>query len=366
VQVAVIGSGIFGVTAALELRARGCDVVLADFGSIPNALAESTDISKAVRMDYGADEDYCERMERALVKWRESELFHETGVMYLSRGPMQPGGFEHDSFQVLTRRGHAPQRLGPAELRARFPAWNTSLFVDGYFNPQGGWAESGRVVAQLLKKARVAGVRVREALRVRSLEELDFEHLVLCTGAWTPQLLPELAGCFVTSGQPVFHLRPVLPTRFEAGVFPTYGADIATTGWYGFPMHPSGVLKIANHGPGRVVSPDGPRHVMPDQLRALREFLSTAFPELMDAPIAATRTCIYCDTRDGHLWIARHPQREGLTVATGGSGHAFKFAPLLGGWIADAVLGVANPELHKFRWRPEIAPARTEEAARFT
>lgn len=26
----------------------------------------------------------------ALAKWRESELFHETGVMYLSRGPMKP------------------------------------------------------------------------------------------------------------------------------------------------------------------------------------------------------------------------------------------------------------------------------------
>lgn len=363
-NVSVIGAGIFGVTAALELRARGCDVTLCDFGPIPNPLAESTDLSKAVRMDYGADEDYCARMERALVKWRESDLFHETGVMFLSRGPMRPGGFEHDSFEVLTRRGHALQRLTPAELRARFPAWNGELFVDGYFNPSGGWVESGRIVASVLEKARAAGVRVREGVRVERLDAVEADHVVLCTGAWTAQLLPELDGCFVQSGQPVFHLEPAQPSRFEAGVFPTFGADIAKTGWYGFPLHPSGVLKIANHGPGRRLSPDGPRDVTEEQHRALRDFLAVAFPELRDAPIAATRTCIYCDTRDGHLWIARHPQREGLTVATGGSGHAFKFAPLLGGWVADAVLGVANPDLAKFRWRPEIAPARTDEAAR--
>ncbi|MBL8952022.1 MAG: FAD-dependent oxidoreductase [Myxococcaceae bacterium] len=363
-HVAVVGAGIFGVTAALELRRRGCDVTLHDFGPIPNPLAESTDVSKAVRMDYGADDDYCARMERALAKWRESPLFHETGVMYLSRAPMAPGGFEHDSWQVLTRRGHRLQRVGPVDIRARFPAWNADVFVDGYFNPEGGWAESGRVVASLLEEARSAGIRVHENLRIEGLEDVKAEHVVLCTGAWTSKLLPELAGSFVESGQPVFHLKPRDPSRFEAGVFPTYGADIATTGWYGFPMHPSGVLKIANHGPGRRLDPDGPRDVTAASERVLREFLRVGFPQLHDAPIVATRTCIYCDTRDGHLWIARHPQRENLTVATGGSGHAFKFAPLLGAWIADAALGVPNPELHRFRWRPELVSQRTEEAAR--
>lgn len=374
-HVVVVGAGVFGVTAALELRARGLDVTLVDFGRIPSPLAESTDLSKAVRADYGADESYCAQMERALAKWRESPFFHETGVMYLSRGPMQPGGFEHDSFEVLTRRGHRPQRLGPDELRRRFPAWNPELFVDGYFNPEGGWAESGRVVAALLAEARARGVHVLEDTRcdrlvmrgdrVAGVGALEAEHVVLCTGAWTTKLLPELAGCFVLSGQPVFHLKPAAPERFEADLFPTYGADIATTGWYGFPLHPTGVLKIANHGPGRVVDPDGPRDVLPAQEQTLRDFLKLAFPELHTAPVVATRTCVYCDTRDGHFWIARDPAREGLTVATGGSGHAFKFAPLLGGWVADAVLGVANPELHRFRWRPELAPPKSEEAARF-
>jgi glycine/D-amino acid oxidase-like deaminating enzyme len=189
--------------------------------------------------------------------------------------------------------------------------------------------------------------------------------VVLCSGAWTSLLVPSLAGCFTASGQPVFHLSPREPARFEAARFPTYGADIATTGWYGFPLHPSGVLKIANHGPGRVLPPDEARDVPAAEERALRDFLAVAFPELHAAPIVARRTCVYCDTRDGHFWIARDPSRDGLTVAAGGSGHAFKFAPLLGGWIADAAQGVPNPDLQRFRWRPEIAPPKIEEAARY-
>ena len=62
----------------------------------------------------------------------------------------------------------------------------------------------------------------------------------------------------------------------------------------------------------------------------------------------ATRVCVYCDTLDEHFWIAPDPERRGLIVAAGGSGHAFKFAPLLGEWIGDAVEGKV---IERFRWR---------------
>jgi glycine/D-amino acid oxidase-like deaminating enzyme len=50
-------------------------------------------------------------------------------------------------------------------------------------------------------------------------------------------------------------------------------------------------------------------------------------------------------------------------VATGGSGHAFKFAPVLGDLVADAAEGAPPPLGGKFAWRPGAA-ARPEEAAR--
>jgi glycine/D-amino acid oxidase-like deaminating enzyme len=66
----VVGAGIFGVTAALALRRRGVQVTLFDQGHVPHPLAESTDISKIVRLDYGDDETYTTMMERALDAWR--------------------------------------------------------------------------------------------------------------------------------------------------------------------------------------------------------------------------------------------------------------------------------------------------------
>src|SRR3954451_3662025 len=115
--VVVVGAGIFGVASALELRRRGHAVTLVDPGPLPHPLAESTDISKIVRLDYGSDEAYTAMMETALEGWRRgnrgwpSPLFHETGVMFVTRRPMAPGGFEHDSHATLVRRGHRVERL---------------------------------------------------------------------------------------------------------------------------------------------------------------------------------------------------------------------------------------------------------------
>ncbi len=382
-NVVIVGAGIFGVSATIELRERGDDVTLLDAGAIPHPLAESTDISKAVRLDYGADEAYTAWMERALEGWRRfneslpAPLFHETGVTFLARGEMAPGGFEYESHAVLTKRGHRVEVLDATAIARRFPAWNAAVFTSGYFNPAGGWAESGRVVAAQLARARSMGVIVREDARAERILErsgrvsgvelaggsrLDAEAIIVAAGGWTGALVPEIAGCFRTAGQPVFHLAPAHLDRFEAERFPVFGADIARTGYYGFPLHPaSGVVKVANHGAGREMPSASPtRLIATSEERAMRDFFGESIPELGGAPLAGSRVCVYCDTRDEHFWIAPSPSLTNLVVATGGSGHAFKFAPLLGEWIARALAGDAEP---RFRWRPEIGVSH-EEAAR--
>jgi glycine/D-amino acid oxidase-like deaminating enzyme len=390
--VVVVGAGIFGVGAALALRSQGDAVTLVDPGALipPHPLAESTDISKIVRLDYGSDETYTEMMERALDGWRRwnaaargsgrEPLFHETGVMFLTRTPMAPGGFEHDSFELLGRRGHRLERLDAAAIRARFPAWNADRFVDGYFHPAGGWAESGKIVERLVEDARAAGVRLVPSFRAARILEsgsrvagvvddagarIDADLVVVTAGTWTPRLCPWLAPHLRSVGQPVFHLAPPADAaaRFAASSFPVFGADISRTGYYGFPLH-RGVVKIANHGIGREIDPDGARGervVTATEETALRELLKDAIPELAGAPAVTTRVCVYGDTWDQHFWIAPDPEREGLVVAGGGSGHAFKFAPLLGGLIADAARGVVVP---RFRWRTDAPRGRGEEQAR--
>jgi glycine/D-amino acid oxidase-like deaminating enzyme len=386
-KVIVVGAGINGVTAAIELKKRGHGVILVDPGPLPHPLAASTDISKAVRAAYGADEDYTLLAERSINLWRKWNeefgvgLYHETGVMFVRRREMQPGDFEYESFKMLERRGNRVARMNSAQLWNRFPAWNPELFRDGVLELEAGYAESGRVVAALVERAKSAGVELRQKSRFSRLDEGDDrvkgivldnrkriagDRVVIAVGAWTPYLLPFTKKFFRASGQPVFHLNPPRRDLFVPERFPVFGADITTTGYYGFPLDRDGIVKIANHGPGRAMSPDSSqRAVTSDDEENLREFLSWAIPELAKAPIVYTRVCMYCETHDGNFWIAPDPERAGLVIAAGDCGHGFKFAPVLGKIIADAVEEKSNPILEKFRWRPEVSIGAGTDVARF-
>ncbi|MEZ5366866.1 MAG: FAD-dependent oxidoreductase [Bryobacterales bacterium] len=232
-------------------------------------------------------------------------------------------------------------------------------------------------MAALTADARSRGVAVHENRGVCALENnsvrtadgsiFEADHVAVCTGSWTPYLLPELRGAMRATGHPVFHLKPKTPELFVDAAFPTFLADVSRSGWYGFPLHPrEGVVKVANHGVGLELDPyRDPRVVTEDDHRSLRTFLSAAMPALADAEVVFTRRCLYSDTLDGHLWIDRHPERANVTVAAGGSGHAMQMAPLLGGIIADAVEGKSNRWLERFRWRELSQGVHAEEESRY-
>jgi len=385
-KVIVVGAGINGVTAAIELRKRDHDVVLIDPGPLPHELAASTDISKAVRAAYGADEEYTDLAKRSIDLWRKwneqfgVELYHEVRVMFVRRREMKRGDFEFESFKMLKKRGHRIERMNSDRFWKRFPAWNPELYLDGVLELEAGYAESGRVVSTLVRRAKSLGIELREGVRFSQLDDDDRrvkgivlddgqriagDIVVMAVGAWTPYLLPFTKKFFRSSGQPVFHLKPQQPDLFAPQRFPVFGADITTTGYYGFPINRDGLVKIANHGPGREMSPESTeRAVTAEDEKNLREFLATTFPALADAPIVYSRVCMYCDTHNGHFWIARDPEREGLVIAAGDCGHGFKFAPVLGEIIADSVEKKPNPILQKFRWRPEVQPGSGVDVAR--
>jgi len=380
-SVVVLGGGVFGVSAALELRRRGHRVSLVDAGSIPHPDASSTDISKAMRMDYGSDGFYTDLARRSREGWLAwnraagEALYHEVGVLFLAGRPFEDGGFEADSYATLCALGVPLQRLDTATLVERFPAWSAGRHADGYFNPHGGYVESGRAVAWLKRRALEAGVELREGARGARLHEegsrvrgvvleddavVAGDWVVVAAGAWTPFLLPHLEEFMWPMGQPVIHYRPEDAGLFEARRFPVWCADIARTGRYGFPLGRDGLLKFGYHGPGRRHRPGEALEPTAREVADCRGYAERVFPVLAGAPVAGTRLCLYCDTWDGNFLIDRDPQRPGLIVAAGGSGHGFKFAPLLGGIVADVLEGRPGADAAPFAWRDPGERAREQ------
>lgn len=386
----IAGAGIFGITTAIELRKKHYRVGLLNPGQIPHPLAESTDISKIVRMEYGTDEEYMDMAARSIVKWKEwndffgKTLYHETGFLVLSQTSLEaaPDSFESASYAMLLKKGYQPQRLSSEDLIKFYPVFNPSLYVDGFYHAQGGYAEARKVVETLLQYALQLGVDVypqqtaqkilvveNKVTSVITREGKKFAagNLIVCAGNYTPFLVPDLQPYIKISGHPVFHIQPQKPRLFTYPHCTVFAAAISQSGWYGFPLHPrEHVVKIANHGRGiTILNPENAeRKVSENDYNALQFFLKKSIPALADSPVVYTRLCGYTDTLDGHFWIDRHPEIKGLTIGTGGSGHAFKMAPVIGEMIANAAEGSSASVSSRYRWRHLESHTKILEEAR--
>jgi sarcosine oxidase/L-pipecolate oxidase len=149
--------------------------------------------------------------------------------------------------------------------------------------------------------------------------------------------------------------------------------DGAEGGLYGFPRTEDGYFKIGYRGT-KYTNPqkqdDGVERSVPvtrwtegdklkqiptQAMKVLKRFTEEYLPELGNEgiDIEMTRVCWYNDSYDNHLIIDRVPEQDGLFVATAGSGHAFKYLPILGKWIVDIIEGVGmdRPAVKAWKWR---------------
>jgi glycine/D-amino acid oxidase-like deaminating enzyme len=382
-KILIVGAGIFGVTASISLRRRGYEVHLFEKGKIPNPNASTTDISKMIRADYGADTFYMDMMLEAFKGWEKwnkewpQPLYHPVGFLLMTYEKVKEGSLEYESRQAFEERGIPVQPVTPELLAEQFPAWEHAPFKDGYYNPLGGWAESGAVLTQLAATAKEEGVIIHEDTPVMSFmangdsvggiftedgQVIGADRIIVSAGAWSAHLVKELKDKIQVTGQPVYHFKPKFDLPYKEHHFPGWSADISTTGWYGFPVQKDGLVKVAHHGAGTIMDPNEKNDIPPHFYPSLNTFLSRNLPQLEHAPVDSARICYYCDSWDSDFYICRHPQLSNLTIACGGSGHGFKFAPIIGDLIADVTEGKPNPYAHRFAWRERGEGGRSEAA----
>ena len=97
-------------------------------------------------------------------------------------------------------------------------------------------------------------------------------------------------------------------------------------------------------------TPEAIRQIPVVASQVIQDFVQANFPDLLDCPVTS-RLCWYTDSFDNHFVIDFVPGTKGLMVATGGSGHGFKFLPNLGAYVVDRIEGKENDFLQHWEWR---------------
>jgi len=353
----VLGAGVIGAAAALRLAGRGRTLLLERHAFL-HERGSSHGGSRIFRHAY-EDVDHVRLAVAADAAWRALEeasgerLLHRTGGLDLGAA----GRGDLDAIEGALRAvGRPVERFGGAEVRARFPAFAVGDDVEALYQPDAAIVPATRAVATLLREAAALGAELRDREPVAAIHvgahgvevvtaagRYAADALVVAAGAWLADLLPDLALPLHVEQQQVLYLRVGADARpFAPGRMPLF-ID-RRGGIYGFPLfdRPHAV-KVSDHeGAPTIELARRSFDVDPQRAAATVAAARRLLPGLT-AEIVEAQTCLYTKTPDERFLLDRHPDHAHVVVAGGGSGHAFKFGPLLGEIAADLARGGATP-----------------------
>lgn len=326
------------------------------------------------------------------------ELERESGEkLFLRTGSMDIGPEDEATFQgsLLSCQTHGLDHevLTPAQLAARFPAWQVPPHYRACFQPAGGMLFPERVVAATARLARARGAVLREQItvvdvvptgwgaEVRTLSGETFRarKVILSPGAWAATLLAKstlglqsarlrtLAGMMRPERQVVTWYAPsaaaVSAQMYEPANFPVWIATMDKSHYYGFPLLEGGSpgLKIGRYHHAYEAIDTEARL---DDVEARKatgaldrtytdEFMRRMLRGVQAAPADAvqSQTCVFTNTPDEHFLIDSCPDKQFPQVAllSACSGHGFKFSSVIGEIMASLLTrGIEETE----QWLP--------------
>jgi gamma-glutamylputrescine oxidase len=345
VDVAIIGAGITGVSCALELASRGLRVRVYDARGIAEgasgrnggfALRGGAARYDVARETYGA--------ERARELWRRTEsaldrleslagdAFRRTGSLRLAADDEERGEIRAE-YEALREDGFA------AEWRDELPKLRPD-FRGAIFHPPDGSLQPAQFVRHLAARAVDEGVAFQEHHHVNSLDELDAEQIVIATDGSGRGLLPELDDALWPARGQVLATEPLQERLFTCPHYSRHGFDywqqlldnrIVLGGFRDFSILTEMTDEETTTEP------------IQDALDAFLVELLGYLPK-----VTHRWAGIFGLTQDLLPLVGPVPNRDGVWVAAGYSGHGNVLGLMCGELVASAARGVEDPLLDLF------------------
>lgn len=363
VDVLVVGGGVHGASATWHLARRGVDVLLVERGELAGG---PTGRSSAVCRAYYTD-PFLARVARealdVLASFAEHTAgrdagFHRTGGLFL-HGPADVGVVTRTAA-ALSAIGTATDLLTTAELTERFPRLALDGVACAAYEHGAGYADPVLTTTAMVGHARDLGARVHLRSEVVGLDvhggtgrgvtvgladgtRVAAGRVLLAAGPWTGRLA-RLVGASL----------PLTVERHVVATFATAGTDhldvvmADVPGGYYVKPETGGTLLAGPLTPEPAIDdPDTLDERIHDaEVAALGTALVRRVPDLAAAQPRGGWASLYDVSPDWQPVIGEIA--PGVVVDAGTSGHGFKLAPALGGYVAALVLGEADPGLAAF------------------
>ncbi|MFP8889266.1 NAD(P)/FAD-dependent oxidoreductase [Natrialbaceae archaeon A-CW2] len=349
-EVAVVGAGAVGATAAYDLAREGASVTLYEKGGIASG---SSGRAAGVCYNAFADELDAEIAADAIERFRtlsgdETFPFTECPYVWLVReGDDQRVDLIRGGIREMQENGVVALEVGPDELAERFPDLRTDDVAVGGIAGAAGYTDPARYTACLAAAASGAGATIETETPVgvrtdpprvvptadsNSVDdEREYDAVLVAAGGHTKAIL-EAASVPIA-------MKPYRVQALTATETITEPMCYDATG--GFYVRPHEMGLLAGNGTETVeIDPDSyDRSANPDFAASLIDRVTHRFPDLeVDENAVARAWAGVCTaTPDQDPLVGEVAQ--GVYVATGFQGHGFMRAPAIGAQVADQLLG---------------------------
>lgn len=347
-DVLVVGGGLHGLSAALQLARRGTSVILLERARIGRHSSGAS--AAGVRTLARARAELPAALV-AMDMWHEIESLVGDNCGFHGDGQLQVAETEDElaSLQArvdrLRRDGFSHEEIvDAAEVRRLAPAL-APVYVGAALARRDGAADPHRTVAAFLRAALAAGVAVHEGIGVSRLERrggvwragdgsrwFEAPMVVNAAGAWAGQIAA-MAGDDIPLGTKASMM--IVTERIAPFVRPTV---ISMRRKLSFKQTEQGTLLIGGGQQGR---PDLPNERSEIEVRALAKSAAAAtalFPSVGRLRIVRSWAGLEAKTSDDIAVVGLSPSAPGLMHLFGFCGHGFQLVPALGVVAAELLL----------------------------
>lgn len=361
----VIGAGGMGSATAYHLAKSGADVLVLEQFQRGHTFGSSHGETRIIRFFYDKP-FYTELMKTAYTEWRALESVSGKPLLFIT-GSVSIGTkgnpYGRAARKSLDAAGVESEWWSATQLAKHFPQLRVSNNMDILWQKDTGFLHAAECVSTHLQLAEQHGASVQEETTVTGIDwqadvptvqtengQFHGRKVVVTAGAWAGNLLAELNLPLTVTKQQVCYYQPTDTDRFQPDRFPVF-TEATPDGefLYGTPAFGRNGLKMARHGRGQITSPDTcERTPDADYIAHIDAYVQERIPELGKATHA--EVCLYTETRDEDFIIDAHLHCPDVLIATGFSGHGFKFCSLVGRIMSELVRnGDTDFDIHPFR-----------------